>query len=567
MKGVKFNDIHSYEDLNLVLAPFQMPPAEPKTNFIDVPGADGSLDMTEALGEVKFNDRTGSMTFSVLPQDDFEVKKTQVSNLLNGIQCKITLDKDPEFYYFGRLSVKDYKANKMLRQITVDFRVHPYKYKNDVTIKTFDLTKNTQEVILSNNRKSVAPEIDLVSTKHIEKGTSIQIDSGDSTAKALDFRLFGKSTQDGTPTPDAPIDIVSVENPVVNIGGKNLFKVNVGEANGVKLTKVNDYYVLNGTATSSGLFVTTEPLSSGTYTLSANNPTHNNVENAIVQVYSPTTNCSLVAFDKYINSTATLDLVGAEDYQFRIRYENGVTYNNYIIKPQLELGTSATEYEEYKGKQTIGIPYSLNGIPVSSGGNYTDSNGQQWICDEIDLIRGVYVQRVKSMTLDGNTQIFWGSHSNGQNYIAIYPKDISSGCTMLSSHYKSTKWSNENNYIYCTGATIVVTDSRFINLETAQNILSSETPLIMYALATPIETPLEDATFKLNAPITTIMNNEGAEMQLEYSINALVGFDGNTFAVSEGTHKILDIYLKQGEHPLSLTGSGSITFKYQEGAL
>lgn len=133
MKGVKFNDIHSYNDLNLVLAPFQMPPAEPKTNFIDVPGADGSLDMTEALGEVKFNDRTGSMTFSVLPQDDFEVKKTEVSNLLNGLKCKITLDKDPEFYYFGRLSVKDYKANKMLRQITVDFRVQPYKYKLNKT--------------------------------------------------------------------------------------------------------------------------------------------------------------------------------------------------------------------------------------------------------------------------------------------------------------------------------------------------------------------------------------------------------------------------------------------------
>lgn len=134
MKGVKFNDIHSYKDLNLVLAPFQMPPAEPKTNFIDVPGADGSLDMTEALGEVKFNDRTGSMTFSVLPQDDFEVKKTQVSNILNGLKCKITLDKDPEFYYFGRLSVSDYKANKMLRQITVDFRVQPYKYKQTETV-------------------------------------------------------------------------------------------------------------------------------------------------------------------------------------------------------------------------------------------------------------------------------------------------------------------------------------------------------------------------------------------------------------------------------------------------
>lgn len=133
MQGIKFNDIHSYRDLNLILAPFQMPPATPKTNFFDVPGADGSIDASESLGEIKFNDRTGSIVFSVLPGDDFEEKKTEVSNLLNGLKCKITLDKDPNFYYLGRLSVKDYKANKMLRQITIDFRVQPYKYKLNKT--------------------------------------------------------------------------------------------------------------------------------------------------------------------------------------------------------------------------------------------------------------------------------------------------------------------------------------------------------------------------------------------------------------------------------------------------
>lgn len=175
MQGIKFNDIHSYRDLNLVLAPFQMPPATPKTNFIDVPGADGSIDASESLGEIKFNDRTGNFVFSVLPSDDFEEKKTQISNLLNGLKCKIILDKDPEFYYLGRLMVNDYKANKKLRQITIDFRVQPYKLKKNVT--TVDVapktSKTPQTVILKNNRMSIVPTITTTKDTTITFGDAV----------------------------------------------------------------------------------------------------------------------------------------------------------------------------------------------------------------------------------------------------------------------------------------------------------------------------------------------------------------------------------------------------------
>lgn len=55
-------------------------------------------------------------------------------------------------------------------------------------------------------------------------------------------------------------------------------------------------------------------------------------------------------------------------------------------------------------EQTQSVSFStsngLPGIPVTSGGNYTDENGQQWICDEVDLGRGVYVQRVDKGAFD-----------------------------------------------------------------------------------------------------------------------------------------------------------------------
>lgn len=49
--------------------------------------------------------------------------------------------------------------------------------------------------------------------------------------------------------------------------------------------------------------------------------------------------------------------------------------------------------------ETVTLPYTLNAIPVASGGNVT-IDGQQWVCDEVDLERGVKVQRVKVKELN-----------------------------------------------------------------------------------------------------------------------------------------------------------------------
>ena len=68
---------------------------------------------------------------------------------------------------------------------------------------------------------------------------------------------------------------------------------------------------------------------------------------------------------------------------------------------QVEEASEATSYEPYHTPHTLTIPTpnGLPGIPVSSGGNYTDEQGQQWICDEVDLERGVYVQRIYTVDI------------------------------------------------------------------------------------------------------------------------------------------------------------------------
>lgn len=133
MKGIWFGNIHSFDDLNLVLSKVEIPPATAKTIFVDIPGGDGSADLTEALGEVRFEDRECEFTFTVFPTDDFEKKKRQISNLLNGKRFKIKVDKDPGYYWDGRCTINEYASDKNIHQIVVGANVAPYKLKNSKT--------------------------------------------------------------------------------------------------------------------------------------------------------------------------------------------------------------------------------------------------------------------------------------------------------------------------------------------------------------------------------------------------------------------------------------------------
>lgn len=155
------------------------------------------------------------------------------------------------------------------------------------------------------------------------------------------------------------VEYVDPSDLYLSVAGKNMFKVTAPATyNGITLSKVKDHYVLNGTATGSGLFITKIGyLPAGTYTVSANNPKHNDLGSTyvpIVQIYSPDTLSSVAAIDDKANSKATATIKAGINYETRIRYQEGITYNNFIIKPQLEFGNTATSYEPYTG-DTYGV--------------------------------------------------------------------------------------------------------------------------------------------------------------------------------------------------------------------
>lgn len=159
-KGTDFGGIHSHRDLHLIEQLVDVQPAEPKLNMVDVPGADGSKDLSaQPAGRVVYNDRPIEWTYALYPGDNWHDKHRQVSNALNGKRCKITLHDDPAYYYIGRLSVKKYETDKLLRQIVIEAICAPYRLKQEITTVTKSIGTEYTSVILHNDRKAVVPTI------------------------------------------------------------------------------------------------------------------------------------------------------------------------------------------------------------------------------------------------------------------------------------------------------------------------------------------------------------------------------------------------------------------------
>lgn len=188
-KGTDFGGVHSYLDLNLIQQSVAVAPAEPKTNFISVPGADGSKDLTEQpAGRVTYKDRKLSWTFALYPGEDWEVKQREVSNALNGRRCRITLHDNPDYYYEGRLSVKGYKKDKTLRQISVEATCAPYQLKQQETVRSFNLTTTELSIQVLNEKKPAIPKLKVTAQTTIGwNGGNITLSPGEHRVLDIQF--------------------------------------------------------------------------------------------------------------------------------------------------------------------------------------------------------------------------------------------------------------------------------------------------------------------------------------------------------------------------------------------
>lgn len=143
-------------------------------------------------------------------------------------------------------------------------------------------------------------------------------------------------------------------------------------------------------------------------------------------------------------------------------------------------------------------PNGLPGIPVSANGNYTDSNGQQWICDELDFERGVYRRRIKHANV-----VFYKTASSsthgGYRHMAVDIKNLSreyTECLCNIATY-SRDAANGKEGIRARGAYNAL-------VLYYENLTNDNVPAdVAYILSDPIETPLSEADIAAYRALTT----------------------------------------------------------------
>lgn len=329
------------------------------------------------------------------------------------------------------------------------------------------------------------------------------------------LRVFGKSTQDGTPSVENPV-------PIVNAGEGGSITVEVTGRNLLKPNSHNTYYEFPLKAnTVMTLMTNGKPSQGGNIKFSA-------------------TDGSTVWFSIDAGQTRVCRSIGNKDvkgFYDQLKVGGGLEY-------MFAVGDIKT-YTPYVEPQslTLQTPNGLPGVPVSKDGNYTDADGQQWVCDEIDLGRGKYVQRIGHnanvndwVRMPGNPDIesttsrFALNIENIDNYMyspCIYNR---------LSYAKVDSYGTEGTYATINEPGNKRIFARIEGITSLEDFRAAMPDLeVIWLLETPIETDLpaeEIAAYKAlrtYGPTTVVSNDAGAEMEVTYVADTKAYID-NKFA-------------------------------------
>lgn len=229
-------------------------------------------------------------------------------------------------------------------------------------------------------------------------------------------------------------------------------------------------------------------------------------------------------------NAAQIEIMDGDKFQIFLRTVEA--FNGKVKAMITRTPMNATSYEPYKPAQTLIIPTpnGLPGIPVSSGGNYTDADGQQWVCDEVDFKKGVYVQRVATETPKAKWKNFEETADVPNRYrisgaLVNRYRDGSTKCLISHGIYTNfgiaPGWAlNSTTFYYHPKEDVTKEEAK----EQILGFINSANPLTFLGqLETPIEKPLTTeqlATYKAlrtYSPTTTVANDAEAGMSVGYA--------------------------------------------------
>lgn len=377
--------------------------------------------------------------------------------------------------------------------------------------------------------KSVAVKADYV--KAVQGEVITVSDSAEAPLQGL--KVFGKTTQNGTPTPDAPVALESVGDGgsvTTTVCGKNLLdesKLLTSSGTGRYTENMDEkihFVNTDGLGFAPSITLTLPP---GTYYFGAS------IEIIIGTPY----------YGYYINDGPSvwganrfLTLTEISQVTFRLTTDGTKEAGEYYANFWLTAGDTVTTYVPYTGttatvtpKDSSGNSLHLPGIPVTSGGNYTDPiTGKQWICDEVDFEKGVYVQRVGTVLLNGTQVPFLASESN-----EIYARfdfgltKLKPNSNVFCDYFKPMPEDRKNVIntveIHSQNGNILFRTDIVFTAEEMQTWFASNPTTVMAELAEPIEHDLTEeelaqyAAMHTNYPNTTVYNDAGAHMEVKYA--------------------------------------------------
>lgn len=219
-----------------------------------------------------------------------------------------------------------------------------------------------------------------------EEGTNFQITADTNKLNEL-TSMKGQTTQDSTPTPDAPVEVKTVTGrQEVSVAGKNLLNINNWVKGRINNTTGNIEYANNvssmtigetdikfivSQAWNSGIASDFIPISTGTYAFTFSH-------NREISVYIDTYNnqnvrlSRVVSYTQSASPTTRIFTISDSNVKYiRIHFEVNTANVEYIVSDmQLEKG-SATTYEPY-----IGNTYEINlGKNLSQLSSISTTNG------------------------------------------------------------------------------------------------------------------------------------------------------------------------------------------------
>lgn len=178
-------DKHTANDWGLLLSSIEIGEPSVKTNYVDIPFGDGSIDLSEAItGDVSYGDRVITARFTTItPRSQWLTLFDTIKAYCHGRKRVIKVSDDLNHYYLGRMSVLPLIRGGSSAEFTLDITCEPYKYKNDETVVNLSVvTGGTLTTTLVNSRKRVIPTITVsASTQVVFNGVSTTINAGTHT--------------------------------------------------------------------------------------------------------------------------------------------------------------------------------------------------------------------------------------------------------------------------------------------------------------------------------------------------------------------------------------------------